>query len=119
METILTNNQAGTEGLLINYHKTSQTQKEIDWLDLTCFILDTAIHNEEDMGFLTKEQLKDVDFENAIFASGEEAWDALEQLVGMDFDIMEEKFEGVVAWEDNENTCIAKIAGIEYAILRM
>jgi len=118
METIL-NNQLSNEGLFMNYQRPSQTQKEIQWLDLTCFILDTAIHNEEDMGFMLYKDLKEADFESAYFASGEDAWGAFEQLVGIDMDIIEEKFECVVAWEDNDNTCIAKIAGAEYAILRM
>lgn len=118
METILTNNQVSAEGLFINYHKPSK--KEEDFLDCACFVLDTAIHNLEDMGFLKADDYHEGNFDNAVYETGEGVWRVLFSVIGVeDYDEFEEKFEGVVAWEDNYNTCIAKIAGVEYAILRM
>ena len=118
METIVTNNQLSAEGLFMNYHR--QTQKEIDFLDCACFILDTAIHNEEDMGFLLQSEYCEGEFENCKYETGEDVWKVLFNAINVqDYEEFEEKFESVVAWEDNDNTCIAKIAGVEYAILRM
>jgi hypothetical protein len=118
METIVTYNQVSAEGLFINYHKSSQ--KEDDFLDCACFIVDTAIHNFEDMGFLRADDYHEGNFDNAAYETGEDVWKVLFNAIGVeDYEEFEDKFESVVAWEDNDNTCIAKIAGVEYAILRM
>ena len=117
METILTNNQVSQEGLFINYHKPAQ--KEIDFLDCACFVLDTSIHNEEDMGFLMEDEYHEGNFDNCKYETGEEVWKVLFNVIGVeDYEEFEEKFESC-SWEDNDNTCIAKIDGVEYAILRM
>ena len=118
MENVLINNQRSVEGLFINYHRPAQ--KEIDFLDLTSFILDTAIHNLEDMGFLSESDYHEGNFDNCQYGTNEEVWEVLFNATNVaDYEEFEEKFESVVAWEDNDNTCIAKIAGVEYAILRM
>jgi len=49
-----------------------------------------------------------------------DVWDRLHELVGRDYDTMEEEFKSI-RWEDNENTAIVKFKNDnkEYAILRM
>lgn len=117
MESVLTNNQVSAQGLFINYHKPSLKD---EFVDCACFVLDTAIHMEEDMGFLRADDYHEGNFDNCQYETGENVWKVLFNVIGVeDYDEFEDKFEGVVAWEDNYNTCIAKIAGVEYAILRM
>lgn len=122
MSNINVNNGMSNEefkNFCINYQK-QKSKKEIDFLDFTCFILDTAIHNEEDMGFMLESEYHNGDFDNAIYGTGEECWGMLFRLIGRDFEQMEEDFE-YCKWEDNDNTCIAKFKNDdkEYAILRM
>lgn len=121
METILTKNQVLIEefNLFCLKYQTQKNQKEIDFLDCACFILDTAIHMEEDMGFLLESDYHEGEFENAVYETGEDVWKVLFNVIGVqDYEEFEEKFESC-SWEDNDNTCIAKISGVEYAILRM
>lgn len=103
----------------INYQN-QKSKKEIDFLDFTCFILDTGIHNDEDMGFLMEGDYHDGNFDNCKYERGENVWKVLEELIGRDFEQMEEDFE-YCSWEDNNNTCIAKFKNDnkKYAVLRM
>jgi len=103
-----------------------ETKRSIDWIDFTCLILN-CIEWDEDMGFTTEKSYHDgscfdEDNEEKLIKyafSEDEIWDMLFEVTGTeDYDDLEEKFESC-SWEDNENTCIVKIAGVEYAILRM
>lgn len=124
METILTNNGMSNEEFklfCLNYQST-KTQKEIDFTDFTCFILNTSIHNGEDMGFLKADEYHDGNFDNCQYSlDGEnDVWDRLQELVGCDYGTMEDEFKSV-RWEDNNNTAIISFEGDskEYTILRM
>lgn len=122
METITTNNGMSTEEFktfCMNY-QSKMTQKEIDFLDFTCFILDTAVHSEEDMGFLLESEYHNGNFDNGVYETGEECWSMLFKLIGRDYEQMEEDFKAV-KWEDNFNTAIVSFINDdkEYAILRM
>lgn len=94
------------------------TKRSMEFAEFTSFLVYVAVECEEDMGFLLESDYYDGSFENCKYQTGEDVWDALEELIGMDYYAMEERFESC-SWEDNDNTCIAKIAGVEYAILRM
>ena len=97
------------------------SKKEIDFMDFTSFIVNTAVENDEDMGFLSEKDYHNGDFENSLYSSSEsEAWNNLEKLIGRDYDQMEKEFKSC-RWEDNENTAIISFENDqkEYAILRM
>lgn len=96
------------------------TKRLMEFTDFTAFLLFTAVECEEDMGFILESEYREGDFDNCQYATGEEVWDALEELIGMDYITMEEEFKSV-KWEDNENTAIVKFKNDdkEYAILRM
>lgn len=125
MEKLTTNNQLSTEEFKLfcmnHQMEKKQSQKEIDFLEFTSFILNTAIHNEEDMGFLLNKEYQQGNFESAVYSRGEnETWNALQELTGRDYDTMEEDFKSV-RWEDNDNTAIVSFENDvkEYTILRM
>jgi len=111
METILTNNQMSQEEfkLFCMNHQMQKEQKEIDFTDFICFILETAIHSEEDMGFTKAEAYKDgscfdednEELELIKYATGEEAWDKLFELIGVqNYEEFEERFEScyIASW---------------------
>jgi hypothetical protein len=96
------------------------TKKQVDFDDFTSWIVLNGIECEEELCFMTAKDYKSGEFENAQYAQGEDnVWSALEELIGMDYDIMQDKFKSV-RFRDNENTCIVKFDdGKEYAILKM
>jgi len=96
------------------------TKKSVQFTDFTAFLLYTAVECEEDMGFLLESEYHEGDFDKCKYANGEDVWDTLEKLIGMDYDTMEEDFKSV-RWEDNDNTAIISFMNNdkEYSILRM
>lgn len=96
------------------------TKRSVEFTDFTSFIMYTAIEHLEDMGFLLESEYHEGDFDRCKYANGEDVWEALEKLIGMDYDTMEEKFK-TIRWEDNGNTAIVSFKNDkkEYAILRM
>ncbi|MBY6929780.1 hypothetical protein [Clostridium botulinum] len=96
------------------------TKKSVQFMDLTSFLLYTAVECEEDMGFLLENEYHEGNFDNFQYATGEDVWKTLEKLIGMDYKTMEKEFKSV-RWEDNENTAIVsfKNDNKDYAILRM
>ncbi len=96
------------------------TKKLVEFTNFTSFLVYTAIECEEDMGFLLADEYKQGNFDKCNYTAGEEAWDALEKLICMDYKTMEKEFKSV-KWEDNENTAIVSFKNNpkEYAILRL
>ena len=98
------------------------TKRSVEFTDVTSFLIYTAIECEEDMGFLIYDEYTEGNFDNCKYSSDGEndVWDRLHELVGRDYDTMEEEFKSI-RWEDNENTAIVKFKNDnkEYAILRM
>ncbi|NRT91483.1 hypothetical protein [Clostridium beijerinckii] len=96
------------------------TKRSVEFADFTSFIMYTAVECEEDMGFLDAKSYHEGNFDNCQYATNEDAWEALEKLICMDYDEMEKEFK-TIGWEDNENTAIVSFKNDdkEYAILRM
>ena len=96
------------------------TKRSVEFTDFTSFLLYIAVECEEDMGFLLESEYHEGDFDKCKYATGEDVWNVLEKLIGMDYDTIEEGFKSI-RWEDNDNTAIVKFKNDskEYAILRM
>lgn len=98
------------------------TKRSVEFTDFSSFLLYTAIECEEDMGFLLVNEYYHGNFDNCQYSlDGEnDVWDRLQELVGRDYDTMEEDFKSV-RWEDNNNTAIVSFKDDDkkYAILRM
>lgn len=98
--------------------RNKSSEREMEFVDFTSFILWHGIELEENMIYMTADEYLKGDFDNAIFADGTENanWDALEKILGMDFEEMEENFKSSNI-KDNENTVIATIGEKSIAIL--
>ncbi|NRT88901.1 hypothetical protein [Clostridium beijerinckii] len=95
------------------------TKRSVEFTDFTSFIMYTAIERLEDMGCILESEYHEGNFDNCVYETGENIWKVLFNVIGVkDYEEFEEKFEHC-RWEDNYNTCIAKIGSVEYAILRM
>lgn len=94
------------------------TKRQVQFDDFTSFIVWNGIECERELCFMTIKDYRNIKYEDAKYAQGEEdVWNALESIIGMDYNDMEKKFKSV-RFKDNDDTCIVKFDnGKEYAIL--